>query len=97
MNPACVGQGPAYEPSNPFKGAQLGVAIYFVLYFIITAALTLFMRRHRRRLRARGTVQSILVGVVGSVVILLIRTSFNYAGRQYLPCTVDVLMYYALV
>jgi hypothetical protein len=95
-NPACYGVGPSQPAGKNFSIVQIAIVIPVGFLMLVTAVLLLYMRRYRRRIRIRSPLPVIL-GSFGGLIIIIIRASYDYIGREYLSCTLDVAMFYLLM
>ena len=63
---------------------------------ILSGILTLHGRRFRRRLRIRSVLPIVLGNFIGSCYFFL-RGSYDFIGREYMSCTLNVTIYYLLM
>ena len=96
LNPACAGFGPDAGPSDPFRTAQLVVISFLCFAIVAGAGLTIYARQYRRRIRIRSPLP-IFLGSLGGLILFLIRSYYNYIGREYFSCTFDVTLFYLLL
>ena len=91
-NPVCAGVGPTAlaEPKNI---GELAAYIAVGVFMILTSAAYMYMRQYRRRLRIRS-LNPIVMGSIGSAIVIFIRGAYNYIGRQYLPCSSNLVLVY---
>jgi hypothetical protein len=92
-NPACDGVGPSYTASETYGLGQLAFFASIVVVMFTLTSFALYRRRFRRRLRIRSPVP-LLVGSYLGFALIIIRAYYNYVGREYFPCTFDLVLYY---
>lgn len=92
-NPICLGFGPTDVPVDPYKTVSLVIYVLAAAFMVVTSMWYMYIRRYRRRLRIRP-LNPIIVGSIGSSCIILVRAYYNYVGREYMLCSVNVSFAY---
>ena len=95
-NVECLGVGPSAPAGDSFRTAQLAICIVITCGMLLTTMATLWMRKHRRRLRIRSPLP-MLIGSFGGITIILVRSSYDYIGREYFPCAAEVAVFYTFM
>jgi hypothetical protein len=92
-NPGCEGVVVTNIPTEPRKDVALAIYISLAGFMIITSVWYFYMRQYRRRLKIRS-LNPIVLGSIGSAIIILVRAGYNFAGREHFMCSTNLgLMY----
>ena len=93
-NPVCFGVGPTDTPQDPDRIVAIVIYVLAATMILTTSAWYMYVRQYRRRLRIRS-LNPIVMGSIGSAIVLLVRAAYNYAGREYLSCSGNLTLIYA--
>lgn len=90
----CELELPMAPSSDPFMTFQAVIYVLASIFILSTSWLYFVLSSKRSRLKVRS-INSIMFGSGGTVMILLCRAYFGIAGREYLQCNGYLVLVYA--